>query len=70
MVLSPIEKRYQFSSTQVSFIVSTFDFAVLISVVFISYFGDKGHKPRCLGVSIIIQVGMIIHGRTIVIVVE
>ena len=57
MVLSPIEKRYHFSSTQASFIISTFDFAVVLSVVFISYFGDKGHKPRWLGASVIIQVG-------------
>lgn len=55
VVLSPIEKRYHFSSTQASFIISTFDFAVVLSVVFISYFGDKGHKPRWLGASVIIQ---------------
>ena len=55
VVLSTIERRYQFSSTAAGLIASTFDMAVLVSVLFISYFGGKGHKPRWLGISLIIQ---------------
>ena len=55
VVLSTIERRYRFSSTSAGLIASTFDMAVLVSVLFISYFGGKGHKPRWLGISLIIQ---------------
>ena len=54
MVLSTIEKRYRFPSLAAGFIASSFDVAVLVSVLFISYFGGKGHKPRWLGVSLIV----------------
>ena len=33
----------------------SFDLSVLLSVIFISYFGDKQHKPRCVGLGIILQ---------------
>lgn len=55
VVLSTIERRYRFSSTAAGLIASTFDMAVLVSVLFISYFGGKGHKPRWLGISLIVQ---------------
>ena len=50
-----MEKRYRFSSTEVGFLLVSFDISVLICVIFISYFGDKGHKPRWLGIGSIIQ---------------
>ena len=55
MVLSSLERRYQFPSLAAGFVAVSFDFAVLFSVIFISYFGGKGHKPRWLGISLIIQ---------------
>ena len=55
MVLSSIERRYRFNSTLVGLIASTFDISVLVSVLLISYFGGRGHKPRWLGASLIIQ---------------
>ncbi len=55
MVLSSIERRYGFSSTAAGAIAATFDASVLVSVLFISYFGGRGHKPRWLGASLIIQ---------------
>ena len=55
VVISTIEKRYQFSSLAASMIVAVFDLTVTVSVVFISYFGHKSHKPRWLGVALIVQ---------------
>ena len=55
MVLSSLERRYRLPSTATGAVASTFDAAVLVSVVFISYFSERGHKPRWLGVSLIIQ---------------
>ena len=55
VVLSTLERRYGLSSTATGAIASTFDAAVLVSVVFISYFGGRGHKPRWLGASLIVQ---------------
>lgn len=62
VVLSSIERRYKVNSVSVGLIASTFDAAVLVSVLVISYFGGRGHKPRWLGVSLVIQgVGMFMH---------
>ena len=55
MILSSIERRYQLSGLQVGLVASVFDMSVLVSVIFISFFGGKGHKPRWLGVSLLIQ---------------
>ena len=54
-MLSSLEVRYKFSSIQVGMIASTFDITVLVTVVFISYFGGNSHKPRWLGVGVFIQ---------------
>ena len=44
-----------FSSFQVGMIASTFDITVLVTVLFISYFGGNSHKPRWLGAGVFIQ---------------
>ena len=36
-------------------IASTFDITVLVTVIFISYFGGNSHKPRWLGAGVFIQ---------------
>ena len=55
MVLSSLERRYHLTNTEVGLIPSTFDMAVLVTVIFISYFGGTSHKPRWMGVSLLIQ---------------
>lgn len=55
MVLSTVERRFRFNSTAVGALLVSFDVSVLISVIFISYFGDKRHKPRWLGYGLIVQ---------------
>ena len=53
--MSSVERRFKFTSTAVGVLLVSFDVSVLICVVFISYFGDKRHKPRWLGYGIILQ---------------
>jgi len=55
VVLSSLETRYKFSSIQVGMIASTFDITVLVTVIFISYFGGNSHKPRWLGAGVLVQ---------------
>ncbi len=55
VVISSLERRYRFSSLAASIIVSVFDIGVVICGVLVSYFGEKGHKPKILGISFIIQ---------------
>ena len=55
MTLSTIQRRYDLTSTQSGLIVSAFDMAVIVCVIFVSYFGGKGHKPRWLGIGLLIQ---------------
>ena len=54
-MLSSLETRYKFASIQVGMIASTFDITVLVTVLFISYFGGNSHKPRWLGAGVFIQ---------------
>ena len=54
-VLSSLETRFKFSSIQLGMIVFIIDAAGLLSVIFVSYFGERGHKPRWLGASLVIQ---------------
>ena len=54
-VISTLERRYSFSSTAAGFIASTFDITVILLVVFVSYFGGRGHKTRWLGIGCVLQ---------------
>eukprot|EP00731_Ephydatia_muelleri_P010172 Em0005g758a len=54
-ILSTIQKQYQFFSTLATLIYIFFDIADIISVLFISYCGERGHKHRWLGADLVIQ---------------
>ena len=54
MNISTLERRYSFSSTLAGVLVGAYDFTIVISVLFVSYIGGKVHKPRCIGISLII----------------
>ncbi|XP_065898058.1 solute carrier organic anion transporter family member 4C1-like isoform X2 [Dysidea avara] len=54
VVLSTLETRYKFSSIQLGMLSSAFDITVLVTVVFISYFGGT-HKAKWLGAGVFIQ---------------
>ena len=52
-ILSSLETHFKFSSIQLGMFALIV--AGLLSVIFVSYFGECGHKPRWLGASLVIQ---------------
>ena len=52
--ISSIERRYNLSSTLVAFAVISYELGVILTLPFSSYFGGRSHKPRVLGISLLI----------------
>ena len=48
-VVRTIEKRFGLSSTQTNFVMSINDIVHICIVIFVGYFGRRGHKPRIIG---------------------
>ena len=55
VVISTIEKRFDLASTESGIIASSYDAASVICLIPVSYFGGQGHKPRWLGMGILIM---------------
>ena len=52
--LSSIERRYNLSSIHAAFVVISYELGVILTLPFSSYFGGRSHKPRVLGISLLI----------------
>nr|XP_039263611.1 solute carrier organic anion transporter family member 5A1-like [Styela clava] len=56
-----MSNRYDLRSTESGLIVSSFDIGSLLVVVFISYFGGKGHRTRWVGIgAIVVAMGSVL----------
>ncbi|XP_076995183.1 solute carrier organic anion transporter family member 4C1 isoform X2 [Tamandua tetradactyla] len=49
--ISTIEKRYEMKSTLTGLISSSYDISFCLLSLFVSFFGERGHKPRWLAFS-------------------
>ncbi|CAN8220483.1 unnamed protein product [Coccothraustes coccothraustes] len=49
--ISTIEKRYELTSSLTGLISASYDIAFCLLSLFVSYFGERGHKPRWLAFS-------------------
>ncbi|XP_071507212.1 solute carrier organic anion transporter family member 4A1-like [Diadema antillarum] len=49
VVTTTLERRFGLTSVRSGFISSCYDFSVMIVVVFVTYLGEKSHKPRWIG---------------------
>ena len=45
-VLTTIERRFNFNSTEAGLIIASYDIGSLLAVIFVSYYGGKGHRIR------------------------
>ncbi|XP_033100136.1 solute carrier organic anion transporter family member 4A1-like [Anneissia japonica] len=48
--ITSIERRFNLTSVKTGTISSAYDIAVLSVILFVTYFGDRSHKPRLLGI--------------------
>ncbi|XP_053555703.1 solute carrier organic anion transporter family member 4C1-like [Bombina bombina] len=61
VVISTIEKRYDLNSSLTGLIASSYDIAFCLLSLFVSFYGQRGHKPRWLAfAALMIGLGSIV----------
>ena len=53
-VISTLEKRFELPSSKSGLIASSNDFLALFLVLIISFYGSQRHKPRLIGLGVIV----------------
>ncbi|XP_022106230.1 solute carrier organic anion transporter family member 5A1-like [Acanthaster planci] len=62
-VLTTLERQYRITTSVAGLVLSTSDFASLVSIALVSYVGDTWHRPRIVGVfGILTAVGGFLSG--------
>ncbi|XP_043946340.1 solute carrier organic anion transporter family member 4A1 isoform X2 [Protopterus annectens] len=54
-VVTSIERQFNLTSYYAGLIASSYDIAACVCLIFVSYFGGHGHKPRWLGFGVLIM---------------
>ncbi|XP_075427540.1 solute carrier organic anion transporter family member 4A1 [Ascaphus truei] len=54
-VITSIERRFDLHSYHSGLIASSYDIAACVCLMFVSYFGGNGHKPRWLGWGVLVM---------------
>ena len=54
VALSSIERRYNLTSALSALAAASYEIGVIIFILFTSYFGGRSHKPRVLGISLLV----------------
>ena len=61
VVTTTLERRFGLPSVRSGFISSSYDFSVMVIIVFVTYFGERSHKPYWLGIgALIFSVGSVV----------
>ncbi len=61
VVTTTLERRFGLPSVRSGFISSSYDFSVMVIIIFVTYFGERSHKPYWLGIgALIFSVGSLI----------
>ena len=55
-VVTTIEKRFDLTSVQSSWIVASYDISALAMLLVVSYVGAKGHRPRWTAIGLLVAV--------------
>ncbi|XP_071503213.1 solute carrier organic anion transporter family member 4A1-like [Diadema antillarum] len=54
VITTTLERRFKLPSVQSGFISSSYDFSVMVVIIFVTYFGEQRHKPKVLAVGALI----------------
>ena len=51
VIISTLERRFRLQSFQTGLIVVSYDFAYFLLCLFVTFYGNRGHRPKMLAIS-------------------